>query len=224
MIRSGWQSRPGPAIGRTLLSAVIALAIPGMVHAHNGVKHETLDEALRHQEETTPNTAGFPEIKGGDFNLIDHNGMNRTSKSPEGQYQMVFFGYASCKAICSVALPRMAAAIDLLEEEGILVTPLLITVDPERDTVNNMKDSIRHYHGRMVGLTGSEEALAAAYKAFGVEKSLVYEHPEEGPIYAHGSFIYLLDPNGEFKTLLPPILGPERMAEVAKGYIQNQKS
>ena len=206
------------------LASVVSLALMSLVQAHDGVVHESLDEALRHQEETSPNTQGFPEIKGGDFNLTDQDGNPRSSVSPEGLYQMVFFGYANCKAICSVALPRMSAAVDMLEQDGVLVTPLLITVDPERDTVEAMKEALPHHHKRMVGLTGSETALQVAYDAFNVEKSLVYEHPEEGPIYAHGSFIYLIGPGGEFKTLLPPILGPERMAEVVKGYIEGKDS
>ncbi|MEM9330301.1 MAG: SCO family protein [Pseudomonadota bacterium] len=209
---------------RFLIAVAACLPVASGVFAHDGVVHKNLDEALRHQEETSPNTAGFPEVKGGDFKLVDHNGNTRTSVSPEGQYQLIFFGYANCQAICSVALPRMAEAVYSLEKEGILVTPLLITVDPSRDTVDNMKDAVRTYHDRMVGLTGSEEALQAAYDVFQVEKSLVYEHPEYGPIYAHGSFIYLLGPDGDFKTLLPPILGPDRMAEVAKSYIQDEKS
>lgn len=202
----------------------ILLLATSSIFAHDGVKHENLDEALRHQQEVSPNTAGFPDVKGGDFKLIDHDGNERTSKDPQGNFQLVFFGYANCKAICSVALPRMAGAIDILENQSILVTPLLITVDRERDTVENMKDAVAFHHERMIGLTGSEKALQTAYDAFQVEKSLVYVHPEEGPIYAHGSFVYLLGPDGEFKTLMPPVLSPERMAEVAKSYITGNQS
>ena len=211
-------------IKRIITAVFVSVAALTAAHSHDGVEHKSLDEALRHQEETAPNTAGFPDIKGGDFKLVDHDGNERTSASPEGRYQLIFFGYANCKAICSIALPRMTEAVYLLEKEGILVTPVLITVDPERDTVSNMKDVLVRYHERMIGLTGSTQALQVAYDAFQVEKSLVYEHPEYGPVYAHGSFIYLLDPDGEFKTLLPPILGPDRMAEVAKSYITGPKS
>lgn len=208
-----------PAVALLALAVMTTFAI-----AHDGVVHENLSDALKHQEETSPNTLGFPDVKGGDFELVDHDGNVRTSKDPDGRYQMIFFGYANCKAICSVALPRMAAAIDMLQQQDIEVTPLLITVDPERDTVDNMKQALVHHHKDMVGLTGSLAQLDVAYKAFNVEKSLVYEHPEEGPIYAHGSFIYLVDGEGNFKTLLPPILSPERMAEVARGYISGEKS
>ncbi|MDJ0613079.1 MAG: SCO family protein [Rhizobiaceae bacterium] len=213
---------------RSLVAAMVALSFTsGLVDlsiAHDGVVHKNLSEALKHQEETSPNTAGFPEVKGGDFELINQFGETRTSKSPDGQYQLLFFGYANCKAICSVALPSMAAAIDILDEQKVRVTPLLVTVDPERDTVNNMEVPLKALHSRMIGLTGTEEALQQAYDAFQVQKSLVYEHPEEGPIYAHGSFIYLLGPNGEFKTLMPPILAPERIAELTLEYISGKKS
>jgi len=193
-------------------------------HAHDGVVHKDITEALQHQEQTSPNTLGFPDVKGGDFTLTDHNGNTRTSKSPDGHYQLIFFGYANCRAICGVALPTMAAAVDLLKKEGKTVTPLLITVDPDRDTVDNMKEAIKHHHKSMIGLTGSEEELQVAYDAFSIEKSLVYEHPEYGPIYAHGSFIYLIDGEGNFKTLFPPILSSERISEVTKTYIEGKNS
>lgn len=209
---------------KLLVGLVLLLATFAMSHAHDGVVHKNLDEALRHLEETSPNTPGFPEIKGGDYQLTDQFGNERTSKSPDGKYQLLFFGYANCKAICSVALPRMTAAVDVLANENISVTPILITVDPERDTAENMKKPLADYHPDLIGLTGSNVALQAAYDAFQVTRSLVYEHPEEGPIYAHGSFIYLLDPEGRFVTLLPPILGPERIAEVTRSYIDGKKS
>ena len=212
-----------------LSSRVLAVAssialLASTAFAHDGVVHKDLNEALQHQEKTSPNTLGFPDVKGGDFDLIDHDGNARTSKNPNGQFQLIFFGYAICKAICSVALPRMVEAVDMLKRQNIQVTPLLITVDPERDTVDNMKEALAFYHKDLIGLTGSEAQLDVAYKAFNVEKSLVYEHPEEGPIYAHGSFIYLVDGEGNFQTLLPPILSPERIADVAKGYISGAKS
>jgi len=212
---------------RIFAKILLSLAFAGFTTfsiAHDGVVHKDLTEALQHQQEKSPNTLGFPDVKGGDFTLTDHNGNQRTSKDPEGNYQLVFFGYANCQAICGVALPRMAAAVDMLKAEDKTVTPLLITVDPDRDTVENMADAVKHHHKNMIGLTGSKEALQVAYDAFNVEKSLVYEHPEHGPIYAHGSFIYLIDSEGNFKTLFPPILGPERISEVTKSYIEGQNS
>lgn len=166
------------------------------------------------------NTPGFPAIKNGDFRLVDQHGNERTSASPNGEYQLLFFGYAKCKAICSVALPTMAEATDLLAAMGHLVTPVLITVDPKRDTVAALRDAVPDMHRKMVGLTGQEEALSKAYDAFQVTKTFVFEHPDEGAVYTHGSNIFLLSPDGEFRTLLPPITSPVRIAEIVAGYIR----
>lgn len=206
-------------------AAFLAVGPCGVALAHDGVKHQTSEEAARHAAAATakaPNTPGFPNVVGGAYHLTDHLGQERSSKDPAGNYQMIFFGYASCKAICSVALPRMTDAADLLARQGIAVTPLLITVDPERDTVAAMRESVPAIHPKLIGLTGSRAALDQAYKAFSVEKKLVYQHPDEGPIYAHGTFVYLTGPEGAFKTLMPPVLSPERMAEIVASYAGGQ--
>lgn len=213
---------PDRAPGWTLsllasLSAAALLSVSAA--AHNGVKHDTEAEATAHRQ-LDGNTPGFPSVKGGDYRLTDHRGNQRTSRDPAGRYQLLFFGYAKCKAICSVALPRMAEAVDRLLEQSITVTPILITVDPERDTVANLAAEVPKIHPRMIGLTGTDAALEAAYRAFQIERNVVFEHPEHGAVYAHGSYIFLLGPDGGFKTLLPPVLSPERIAEVVAGYVK----
>lgn len=161
----------------------------------------------------------LPFEVGGPFTLTDQTGKTRTSDSLNGTPSMLFFGYASCQAICSVALPRMAEAIDLLAEQGTDVRPVLITVDPLRDTPVHLAEAAPAIHPNLLALTGSDDALAAARKAYRVESKQIGEDIE-GPIFAHGSFIYLLDADGEVLTLLPPILGPDRIAEIAAGYLE----
>ncbi|MEP0941173.1 MAG: SCO family protein [Rhizobiaceae bacterium] len=165
------------------------------------------------------NTPGFPQIKGGDFDLVDHRGNPRTSASPDGKFQLLFFGYSNCKAICSQALPTLAEAVDLLEGMNASVTPVLITVDPDRDTVAELNKAVGDIHPRLVGLTGPEDKLDQAYKAFNLEKKFLFDHVDEGAVYSHGSFIYLLGPDGKFKTLFAPIISPVRIAEISAGYI-----
>ena len=65
---------------------------------------------------------------------------------------------------------------------------------------------------------GTEEELAGVRKLFQIERKLVFEDPEYGPIYAHGSFIYLMDAEGELLTLIPPIISPDRGAEIVAKY------
>lgn len=163
----------------------------------------------------------LPFDVGGPFKLTDQTGETRTDESFHGKPALLFFGYAECQSICSVALPRMAETIDLLTEAGADVTPILITVDPARDTPEALTLSAPKVHERLIALTGSEDALADARKSYRVESKLIGEDIE-GPIYAHGSFIYLLGADGEVKTLMPPVLAPERMAEIALGYLEER--
>ncbi len=201
--------------------ALAALLAASTALAHDGVEHATPEEAAQHLKDS-PNTPGFPtEAIGGPYSLTDQRGDLRTEADPEGNHQLLFFAYASCQAICSVALPTMAAAVDILADEGIQVTPVLITVDPARDTVDALRESAPKVHPRLVGLTGTTDALDEAYAAFQVEKKLVMEHPTDGPIYAHGSFIYLLNAQGGLETVVPPILAPDRIAEIVNGYVQS---
>lgn len=187
----------------------------GHAHGKTGTATTTANPA---------NTPGFPDIKGGDFTLVDGQGRTRTARDPAARPQLLFFGYASCQAICAVALPRMARVVDELESQGVIVTPVMITVDPARDTVAALEPALRKHHPRFVGLTGSEQALAAAYRAFQVDHKLVFKHPDHGDVFAHGSYFYLLAGDGRFLTLLPPVLGPERIAEVALGYLDEAKT
>lgn len=162
---------------------------------------------------------GLPFDVGGPFELTDQTGAARTEADPQGRWQLLFFGYANCPSICAVALPMMADAVQDLDASGIDVVPVMITVDPARDSVATIGPPLEAYHPDFVGLTGSDDALQVAYDAYQIEKELLFEDPFEGPIFSHGAHVYLLDPAGEMKTLLPPILSAERVVEIAKGYI-----
>ncbi len=211
------------AITAPLVSAPFLPALTPPASAHDGVVHKTPEEAAAHKSETarTPPTPGlpFPVDITAEFALTDHTGRQVTHRDYAGKTMAIFFGYANCQAICSVAMPRQGAALDLMGDKAGAVAPLLITVDPERDRVDNMGPALAKWHRRLIGLTGSEDALATARAAFQVERKFITNDPEGGPIYAHGSFIYLVGPDGKVLTLMPPILGPERMAEVIASYL-----
>lgn len=152
------------------------------------------------------------------FRLTDQNGHRVSERDYLGRPVALFFGYASCDSICTVALPRMAEALDLVGEAGAEIVPLMITVDPARDTPAAMRARLPLYHPRLVGLTGSADDLADVRARFQVEVSQVAEDPTGAPIYAHGSFIYLIGRSGRVRSVVPPILGPERIAELMIKY------
>lgn len=164
-------------------------------------------------------TLPFDRI-GGPFALTDHNGQPRSDADFRGRYMLIFFGYANCDSICPVGLQRMAAALDELGDRGDKVQPLMITVDPENDTPAALAKTMPKIHPRLLGLTGSTGAIDAAKRTYQVESTQVSQAGDGSPIYAHGSFIYLMRPDGSFATLIPPVIGVDKMADLMRRYIQ----
>ena len=160
----------------------------------------------------------LPFDVGGAFDLIDQSGTARSEADPEGRPQLLFFGYANCQEICSAALPLMAEVTDAARAKGIDLQPVMITVDPARDTVETLGPAMANFHEDFIGLTGDDAALQVAYDAYGIETEEVFVDPEFGPVLAHGSFIYLLDGKGAVQTLLPPILDPDALEKIVLKY------
>ena len=161
----------------------------------------------------------FPLALGGNYTLTDQFNQTRTQADPDGLPQLVFFGYVNCPDICTAALPLMADVANELEDQGHDITPIMITVAPHQDTVENMGAPLAKWHPNFIGLTGEDEALAQAYKAFSVEIKPLFQDPEYGWIYAHGSFIHLMDGDGELLTLIPPTLGTEQVVSIVSKYL-----
>ncbi len=163
----------------------------------------------------------LPFDLGGEYTLTNQFGEPYTQADPAGKPQLLFFGYVNCQEICSAVFPMMAEIVDEIEAQGMDITPVMITVDPVRDTVNTMRPRLAEHHPDFVGLTGTEAELQVAYDAFSIEKEEVFVDPEYGPVYAHGSFIYLLDEQGKFLTLVPPIVTPEQAAGIVARYTKD---
>jgi len=150
------------------------------------------------------------------FDLTDQNGQHVTQADFAGQPMMLFFGYANCESICTVALPAMGAALNALGPDAERLSAVMITIDPARDTPEALAEAMPRYHPSLTGLTGSESDLAAVRQRFQVKREVVYVEPDGSPIYAHGGFIYLIGPNGRVTAALPPILAPERLDELIR--------
>ena len=191
---------------------VLAAVFLAAVHGADGAKaHENPAPA--------PAATPFPADIGGRFALIDHEGRAVTDADFRGRFLLVFFGYAKCPGVCPVALRHMSDALDLMGEAGARIQPLLITVDPETDTPEALAQAIARIHPRLIGLTGTAEELAAVRRAYKVESAPMGRSWKGTQIFRHGTFVYLMGPDGALLSVLPPVLGPERMAEILRGYL-----
>lgn len=135
---------------------------------------------------------------GGPFSLVDHNGKRVTEKDFQGEFTLVFFGYTYCPDVCPAELQVVSAALDALGEKAKRVTPLFITIDPERDTAEQMKSYVENFHPRLVGLTGTAEEIRAAAKAYRVYYARAKGESSTEYLMDHSSIVYLMSPDGTY--------------------------
>ncbi|MFS7997470.1 putative copper chaperone SCO1/SenC, Thioredoxin domain, Thioredoxin-like superfamily [Helianthus anomalus] len=135
---------------------------------------------------------------GGPFNLIDHNGRSVTENDFKGKWTLIYFGFTHCPDICPDELQKLAAAIDKIKAKaGYEIVPVFISVDPERDTVEQVGEYVKEFHPKLIGLTGPPEEIKKAARAYRV---YYMKTEEEGSDYLvdHSIIMYLMDPNMEF--------------------------
>ena len=156
---------------------------------------------------------------GGPFQLTDHTGQTVTEESFDDRYLLVYFGYAWCPDVCPTELLIIGQAVDELGALGDEVQPLFITVDPVRDTVEALAEYVPSFHPRLVGLTGSDEQIRDAAQAYRVYYRL--NEPDEDGEYLvdHTSYIYFMDPDGDYVTHFVFGQGPEKMAEIIRKHL-----
>ena len=135
---------------------------------------------------------------GGPFTLTDQNGTTVTDASFRGKYMLVFFGYTYCPDVCPTELQVMTRAIQSMGAAGEKITPIFVSIDPERDTPEVLKSYVENFDPRMVGLTGSAEQVAVAAKAYRVYYARAGKTGTADYLMDHSSIIYLMDPQGRF--------------------------
>jgi cytochrome oxidase Cu insertion factor (SCO1/SenC/PrrC family) len=150
---------------------------------------------------------------GGAFTLTDNSGKRVTDQDFHGKYTLVFFGFTSCPDICPAGLQLIAGALVKLGTKAQRITPIFISVDPQRDTPEKLAAYVKNFDPRLVGLTGTPEEIAAVAKAYKVYYAKVpsKERPDDYTM-DHTSIIYVMDPKGEFVTHFTPSTSVNDMA------------
>jgi len=153
---------------------------------------------------------------GGAFKLVDQTGATRTDQDFRGRYMLIYFGYSFCPDVCPTTLAVMAQALDKLGPEARRVTPVFITIDPERDSPPVLADYMKAFGPSFVGLTGSVDAIKDAekkYRVYAVKKPLDPAKPKAGYGMDHSSVLYLMGPNGKLISFYDEAISPDALAK-----------
>jgi protein SCO1/2 len=159
-----------------------------------------------------------PPRRAPDFSLVGSNGAELRLSKHRGKVVLLSFGFTSCPDVCPTTLAVLAQTRRVLGPQGRELQVIYVTVDPERDDAQRMRSYLAAFDPTFLGGTGSEQALAAVRKEYGIFAS----RKRLGSSYtvAHSSFTYLIDRQGWLRGLMPYGRTPEDYAHDVRILLQ----
>jgi protein SCO1/2 len=144
-----------------------------------------------------------PPVKAADFTLVDQNGQPFKLSDQKGKVVLIFFGYTHCPDVCPVTLTRYKQMRDELGDQAGQVHFVFITVDPERDNVENLHEFLGNYDPAIIGLTGSRAELEPVWKSYGVYEGKVQMESAGDYLVDHTARVYAIDAQGNWRLTYP---------------------
>lgn len=157
---------------------------------------------------------------GGPFELVNGKGETVTDVDVITEPSLIYFGYTFCPDICPFDVARNAEVVDIVKENGMSMTPIFITIDPERDTPEVVADYAENMHEKMISLTGSAAQIKAASQAY---RTYYKANPSDDEFYLvdHSTFSYLVLPEHGFVEFFRREVTADQMAEQIGCFIDN---
>ncbi|GEM85202.1 SCO family protein [Meiothermus hypogaeus] len=141
-------------------------------------------------------------VEANQFTLTAHDGSSKSLTDFQGKVVLIFFGFVNCPDVCPTTLLELSKVYKALTPaEQAQVQVLLISVDPERDTLEKLRDYVTFFSPSFLGLTGSPEQIAEVAKKYGVfyQKSAI-KSPTEYNV-DHTATVFALDPKGQLRLV-----------------------
>lgn len=174
----------------------------------------------RQQATQTTDVATGQPLVGGDFTLTNQDGQVVDQTILNGKWTLVFFGFTYCPDYCPTTLGVLNAVQERMGDKAKDLQIVFISIDPERDTPQMLKDYLSSdgFPDGVIGLTGTPEQVAKAAKAY----RAFYQKVGEGEGYTmnHGLTVYLMGPDGKFRSAVAHDLGPSRTATLIENAIE----
>ena len=156
---------------------------------------------------------------GGDFRLTDTQKTVRTDKDFLGQYTLVFFGFTQCPDVCPTTLTTISSVMDEMNDSAEQITPIFITIDPDRDSPDVMKEYLQAFHPSVVGLTGSHKEIKQAVKAYKVYTQYGKQDKHAAYEVMHSGYVYFMNNKGEYITHFSHDDSVEKIVSVIRQHI-----
>ena len=174
----------------------------------------------RQQATQTTDVATGQPLVGGDFTLTNQDGQVVDQTILNGKWSLVFFGFTYCPEFCPTTLAELAAVQQQLGDKAKDLQIVFISIDPQRDTPRQLKDYLSSdgFPKGTIGLTGTPEQVAQAAKAY----RAFYQKVGEGETYTmnHSLTVYLMGPDGQFRSAVAHDLGPDRTAKLIENAME----
>jgi len=154
---------------------------------------------------------------GKDFSLVDPDGKVRTLADFKGKVVVVFFGYTQCPDVCPTTLTEMQQVMTILGPKSDKVQVLFVTVDPQRDTAEILKQYVPAFDPRFLGLRPADDAaLEKVAKDFKIYYKKVPGVSSGSYTMDHTAGSYAFDPDGRLRLYIKHAQGPETLAHDLK--------
>ena len=155
-----------------------------------------------------------PPEAAGALDLVDQNGDPFSLADVEGQVSLIYFGYTTCPDLCPTTLSDFTAVKNELGDDADKVNFIMVTVDPERDSIERLKQYLGFFDPEFIGLRGDLEQTELVKSEYGVIATKV-EYPDSatGYLVDHTSLIYVIDREGRLRLTYPYGFSPESIVE-----------
>jgi protein SCO1/2 len=178
---------------------VLAIALTGVLAV--GMLAVAVTRVAMPGEPAFHGTAYSPPEPAADFRLTDHTGADAALSDFHGTPVLLFFGFTNCPDVCPLTLQRLDRILQSVDADTTAVRVLLVTVDPERDTPEQLARYVSRFGGYVTGLTGDSATLADVRRAYGVYAG---EHPTDPRMaMTHTPAVFGIDAAGQLRVLLP---------------------
>ena len=174
-----------------VLLILVSLAVTSIISAYE----------IKGSEDTRTNLKKPEYYKnfGGDFSLTGPEGKTVSLEDFRNKVVLIYFGYTFCPDVCPITLSNLKMLMLSLEEKAEDVQVIFISIDPERDTFQKLKDYVPYFHPTFIGLTGSEAELASVAKKYQTFYLKQKVESEAGYLMAHSDVVILVDQNGSYR-------------------------